>query len=243
MRSVTEPYKDKVLRGSRDGFVETLVCNAALLRRRIRDSRFSMEMYTVGERSRTDVAVCYIDDKVDKKLLERIENLISSIEVEALTMNIESLAECMFKGKWINPFPKYKYSERPDTAAAALFDGNIVIMVDTSPAVMIIPTNVFDIIEEADDFNFSPMIGTYIRLSRFFFTLLTVFLTPPVILQLFILELAVDGLKLAAVNTPGMLSTPLSILAGIVVGEYAVESGWFNSESLLYMAVVTVGTY
>ena len=185
-------------------------------------------------------------------------------------MNIESLAECMFKGKWINPFPKYKYSERPDTAAAALFDGNIVIMVDTSPAVMIIPTNVFDIIEEADDFNFSPMIGTYIRLSRFFFTLLTVFLTPvwlllesnpqwvpewlkfitiseditvPVILQLFILELAVDGLKLAAVNTPGMLSTPLSILAGIVVGEYAVESGWFNSESLLYMAVVTVGTY
>lgn len=270
MRSVTEPYKDKVLRGSRDGFVETLVCNAALLRRRIRDSRFSMEMYTVGERSRTDVAVCYIDDKVDKKLLERIENLIGSIEVEALTMNIESLAECMFKGKWINPFPKYKYSERPDTAAAALFDGNIVIMVDTSPAVMIIPTNVFDIIEEADDFNFSPMIGTYIRLSRFFFTLLTVFLTPvwlllesnpqwvpewlkfitiseditvPVILQLFILELAVDGLKLAAVNTPGMLSTPLSILAGIVVGEYAVESGWFNSESLLYMAVVTVGTY
>jgi len=90
MRSVTEPYKDKVLRGSRDGFVETLVCNAALLRRRIRDSRFSMEMYTVGERSRTDVAVCYIDDKVDKKLLERIENLISSIEVEALTMNIEA---------------------------------------------------------------------------------------------------------------------------------------------------------
>lgn len=143
-----------------------------------KDNRFSMEMYTVGERSRTDVAVCYIDDKVDKKLLQRIENLISSIEVEALTMNIESLAECMFKGKWINPFPKYKYSERPDTAAAALFDGNIVIMVDTSPAVMIIPTNVFDIIEEADDFNFSPMIGTYIRLSRFFFTLLTVFLTP-----------------------------------------------------------------
>lgn len=98
--------------------------------------------------------MCYIDDKVDKKLLQRIENLISSIEVEALTMNIESLGECMFKGKWINPFPKYKYSERPDTAAAALFDGNIVIMVDTSPAVMIIPTNVFDIIEEADDFNF-----------------------------------------------------------------------------------------
>ena len=270
MRSVSEPWKDRVLRGSRDGFVETLVSNAALLRRRIRDPRFSMELYGVGRRSRSDVAICYISDSVDQSVLNRMRKLIQSIDVDALTMNIESLAECMFKGKWINPFPKYKYSERPDTAAAALFDGNIVIMVDTSPAVMIIPTSVFDIIEEADDFNFSPMIGTYIRLSRFFFTLLTVFLTPvwlllesnpqwvpewlkfitineditvPVILQLFILELAVDGLKLAAVNTPGMLSTPLSILAGIVVGEYAVQSGWFNSESLLYMAVVTVGTY
>lgn len=270
MRSVTEPWKDKVLRGPRDGFVETLVSNAALLRRRIRDDKFSMEMFQVGRRSKTDVAVCYIDDKVDKKLLNQIEYYIEHIEVEALTMNIESLAECMFRGKWINPFPKYKYSERPDTAAAAVLDGNIVIMVDTSPAVMIIPTSIFDVIEEADDFNFAPMIGTYIRISRFFFTILTVFLTPvwlllqsnpqwvpewlefititeditvPVILQLFILELAVDGLKLAAVNTPSMLSTPLSILAGIVVGEYAVESGWFNSESLLYMAVVTLGTY
>ena len=270
MRSVTEPYKDKVLRGSRDGFVETLVCNAALLRRRIRDNRFSMEMYTVGERSRTDVAVCYIDDKVDKKLLQRIENLISSIEVEALTMNIESLAECMFKGKWINPFPKYKYSERPDTAAAALFDGNIVIMVDTSPAVMIIPTNVFDIIEEADDYYFSPLTGTYLRLARAFITIISILLTPlyllyavqpellpnwliftkvsdelniPIIWQLLMLEIGVDGLKLAAINTPNMLNTPLSLIAAIIIGEFTITTGWFVPQTLLYMAVVAIANF
>ncbi|MGN0317658.1 MAG: spore germination protein [Lachnospira sp.] len=270
MRNVSEPWKDRVLRGSRDGFVETLVANAALLRRRIRDPRFSMVMYGIGERSKSDVAVCYIDDKVDRKLLNYLDGLLKSIQVEALTMNIESLAECMFKHKWINPFPKFKYSERPDTATAAIMDGNIVIMVDNSPAVMIIPASIFDIIEEPDDYSFSPGIGTYLRFSRFFFTLITLFMTPlwlllvehpdwvpewlkfitisdditvPVVLQLLILELAVDGLKLAAVNTPNMLSTPLSIVAGIVVGEYAVSSGWFNSESLLYMAVVTVGTY
>lgn len=269
-RAVSEPWKDKVMRGSRDGFVETLVSNAALLRRRIRDNMYSMEMFQVGEKSKTDVAVCYMENLVDKKLLERIKATISGIKVDALTMNVQSLAECMFKGRWINPFPKYKYSERPDTAAAAILDGGIVIMVDTSPAVMILPTNIFDVIEEADDYNFSPLVGSYIRLTRFFFTLLTVFLTPiwlllqsnpqwvpewlefitiqeditvPVLLQLLILELAVDGLKLAAINTPNLLSTPLSILAGIVVGEYAVQSGWFNSEALLYMAVVTVGTY
>lgn len=270
MRSVSEPWKDRVLRGSRDGFVETLVSNAALLRRRIRDPRFSMELYGVGRRSRSDVAICYISDSVDQSVLNRMRKLIQSIDVDALTMNIESLAECMFTHKWINPFPKFKYSERPDTATAAILDGNIVIMVDNSPAVMIIPASIFDIIEEADDFNFSPMIGSYLRITRLFFSIVTWILTPlwllfvnnpdwvpefmkfvlitdditvPVLLQLLILELAVDGLKLAAVNTPTMLSTPLSIVAGIVVGEYAVSSGWFNPEALLYMAVVTVGTY
>ena len=270
MRSVTEPWKDRVLRGSRDGFVETLVSNAALLRRRIRDTNFSMKMYNVGKRSRSDVAICYIDDLVDKKLLTRITNIVTNLEVESLTMNLESLAECMFQHKWIDPFPKFKYSERPDTAAAAILDGNIVIMIDNSPAVMIVPTSIFDLVEEPDDYNFAPFIGTYLRFSRFIFTFVTMLLTPvwlllvqnphwipqwlnfitvsdditvPLIWQLLILELAVDGLKMAAVNTPTLLSTPLSIVAGIVVGEYAVSSGWFNTETLLYMAVVTVGTY
>ncbi|MCI8428238.1 MAG: spore germination protein [Lachnospira sp.] len=270
MRSVTEPWKDRVLRGSRDGFVETLVSNAALLRRRIRDTNFSMKMYNVGKRSRSDVAICYIDDLVDKKLLTRITNIVTNLEVESLTMNLESLAECMFQHRWIDPFPKFKYSERPDTAAAAILDGNIVIMIDNSPAVMIVPTSIFDLVEEPDDYNFAPLIGTYLRLSRFIFTFVTMLLTPvwillvqnphwipqwlnfitvsdditvPLIWQLLILELAVDGLKMAAVNTPTLLSTPLSIVAGIVVGEYAVSSGWFNTETLLYMAVVTVGTY
>ena len=270
MRSVDEPWKDRVLRGSRDGFVETVVSNVALIRRRIRDPRMCVEILQAGLKSRTDISVAYIEGVADMKLVRKIKNKISDIDVDALSMNIESLAECMFTHKWINPFPKFKYSERPDTATAAILDGNIVIMVDNSPAVMIIPASIFDIIEEADDFNFSPMIGSYLRITRFFFSIVTWILTPlwllfvnnpdwvpefmkfvlitdditvPVLLQLLILELAVDGLKLAAVNTPTMLSTPLSIVAGIVVGEYAVSSGWFNPEALLYMAVVTVGTY
>lgn len=225
MRSVTEPWKDKVLRGSRDGFVETLVLNAALLRRRIRDPQLSLELMGVGTRSRSDVAVCYMEDKVDKKLLDSIKRRIQAIRVEALTMNIESLAECLYEHKWINPFPKFKYSERPDTAAAAVLDGNIVIMVDNSPAVMIVPTSIFDIIEEADDYNFAPVIGTYLRISRFLLTLVTMLLTPtwlllidnpqwlpewmmfitvsdeitvPVFFQLLLLELSIDGLKLAS---------------------------------------------
>lgn len=270
VRGVDEPWKDKVLRGSRDGFVETLVFNAALMRRRIRDTEFCVEIFRVGERSKSDVAVCYLSDKADMRFVEQIKERIQSLRVEALTMNIESLAECLLRGKWINPFPKFKYSERPDTAAAAILDGNVIVMVDNSPAVMILPTSVFDVLEEADDYYFPPLIGSYIRLSRFLITLSAVFLTPvwvlllnnpqivpawlsfvlitdeitvPVIWQLLILEVAVDGLRLAAVNTPQTLSTPLSVVAGIVVGEFAVTSGWFNSESMLYMAFISVATY
>ncbi|RZT00995.1 stage V sporulation protein AF [Cuneatibacter caecimuris] len=269
-RSVQEPEKDKVLRGSRDGFVETLVFNTALIRRRIRDPYLTMEVLQAGERSRTDIALCYIEDRVDTKLLDEVKKKINHLKVDALTMNQQSLAECLYPYKWYNPFPKFKFSERPDTAAASMLEGNIIILVDNSPSAMILPSSAFDIIEEADDYYFPPMTGTYLRLSRFLITLVTLLLTPvflllvqnpqwlpewlefvrladevnvPIIFQLLILELAIDGLRLAAVNTPSMLTTPLSIIAALVLGEFSVKSGWFNSETMLYMAFVTVANY
>lgn len=269
-RGVSEPEKDKVMRGSRDGFVETLIFNTALIRRRIRDPRLTMEIMSAGESSHTDIAICYMEHRADKKLLDIIKKRINQLKVDALTMNQESLAECIFPYKWFNPFPKFKFSERPDTAAASVLEGNIIILVDNSPSAMILPSSVFDIIEEADDYYFPPITGTYLRLSRMTISLLSLMLTPtwlllmqntrlipdwlafiqlsdpsnvPLIWQLLILEFAIDGLRLAAVNTPSMLTTPLSVIAGIVLGEYAVKSGWFNSETMLYMAFVTVANY
>ncbi|MBR5267328.1 MAG: spore germination protein, partial [Lachnospiraceae bacterium] len=269
-RDVSEPDKDKVLRGSRDGFVETLIFNTALIRRRIRDRQLTIEITQVGESSHTDIALCYMKGRVDEQLLSLIKTRIKNIHVDALTMNQESLAECLFPHKWYNPFPKFRFSERPDTASASILEGNIVILVDNSPAAMILPSSVFDIIEEADDYYFPPVTGTYLRLSRMSFSFLSLYLTPiwllfmqnpawipkwlsfitlsdephvPVIFQLLILEFAIDGLRLAAVNTPSMLTTPLSVIAGIVLGEYSVKSGWFNSETMLYMAFVTVANY
>lgn len=269
-RSVSEPEKDKVLRGSRDGFVETLIFNTAMIRRRIRDPRLTMEIMNAGESSHTDIAVCYMDGRVDEELLKGVKKRIANLKVDALTMNQESLAEGIYPHKWYNPFPKFKFSERPDTAAACILEGNVVILVDNSPAAMILPSSVFDIIEEADDYYFPPVTGTYLRLSRMATALLSLLLTPtwllfmlyprwipdwlefirlsdqvyvPLIFQLLILEFAIDGLRLAAVNTPNMLTTPLSVIAGIVLGEYSVKSGWFNAETMLYMAFVTIANY
>ncbi|MBR3762840.1 MAG: spore germination protein [Lachnospiraceae bacterium] len=269
-RSVDEPAKDKTLRGSKDGFVETIVFNTALIRRRIRDPHLRMEMMNAGKASRTDIVVCYMEDRVDKNFLKEIKTKIKNIKVDALTMNQQSLAECLFPYKWYNPFPKFKYTERPDTAAAQILEGNIVILVDNAPSVLIMPTSFFDVVEEADDYYFPPITGTYLRISRFIITVLTYVIAPlflllmqnpdwippdfqfiaiqgnvnvPIIWQFLILELAIDGLRLAAVNTPSMLSTPLSILAGLVLGEFSVKSGWFNSEVMLYMAFIAIASY
>ena len=269
-RSVEEPDKDKSLRGSRDGFVETIVFNTALMRRRIRDPHLIMEMVEAGQTSRTDIALCYMSDRVDQELLNNVQERIKNLKLDDLRMNQQSLADAMFKRKWFNPFPKFKFTERPDTAAACLLEGKVVIMVDNSPSAMILPTSIFDMIEEANDYYFPTLTGVYLKISRALITILTVFLTPvfllfmqnpnwlpdvfafvavkdtvniPLIFQLLILELSIDGLRLAALNTPSMLSTPLSVIAGLVMGEFSVKSGWFNSEVMLYMAFVAVANY
>lgn len=269
-RSVDEPEKDKVMRGSRDGFVETLVYNTALIRRRIRNPELAMEIFSVGDSSKTDVVITYLRGRVDKEMLQNIKKRIQNIRIDSLTMNQESLAECLYHRPWINPFPKFKFTERPDTAAASILEGNIVVLVDNSPSAMILPTSIFDIIEEADDYYFPPVTGTYLRISRFFINLVALLLIPTFLLfmnhpqwipeplsfivfaedvhippfaQFLILEFCIDGLRLAALNTPSMLSTPLSVVAGIVLGDFTVSSGWFNAECMLYMAFVAIATY
>ena len=269
-RSIEEPDKDKSLRGSRDGFVETIVFNTALMRRRIRDPHLIMEMYEAGTSTRTDVALCYMSDRVDRELLTTIQNKLEESKSQDLKMSQQSLAEALFQRKWYNPFPKYKFTERPDTACACLMEGKVIILTDTSPSALILPTSIFDMIEEANDYYFPPITGIYLKISRVLITLLTVFMVPlfllfmqnpawvpeifrfvliedtvniPLIFQILILELAIDGLRLAALNTPSMLSTPLSVIAGIVMGEFSVESGWFNSEIMLYMAFVSIANY
>lgn len=269
-RSTSEPDNDKVLRGSRDGFVETLINNTALIRRRIRDTNLTVKAYSVGTQSHTDIAVIYMENKVDKKLLANLDKRLKAIDVPSLTMNQQSLVEALYKNLWYNPFPKVKHTERPDTTASAILDGNIVILVDNAPSALLLPTSIFDVLEEADDYYFPPVTGTYLKLARYFITIVTVLITPlwllalqnpnycpeffrfvlldepqniPVFWQLILMEVGIDGLRLAALNTPNSLTTPLSIIGAIALSEFAVESGWVSMEAILYMALVTVANF
>ena len=269
-RSVHEPPDGKVLRGSHDGFVEAVVPNMALLRRRIRDPHLTMEGHKVGSRTHNDAVLCYLDDKVDQDLLRKLRGKLLGLDVRSLTMAQESLAEAIRPKQWYNPFPKVRYTERPDAAAASIMEGSIVLMVDNSPSVMILPTGFFDFTQESNDYYFPPLVGTYLRVLRVTVFLLSLFITPawylmvsepnrlpgwlnflsspePVSLsllsQLLVVEFLIDVLKLASLNTPDSLSNSFSLLGALVLGDFAVQAGWLGPEVLVYMAFVSVAGF
>ena len=269
-RSVHEPPDGKVLRGSHDGFVEAVVPNMALLRRRIRDTHLTMEGHKLGSRTHNDAVLCYLDDKVDQDLLRKLRGKLLGLDVRSLSMAQESLAEAIRPKQWYNPFPKVRYTERPDAAAASIMEGSIVLMVDNSPSVMILPTGFFDFTQESNDYYFPPLVGTYLRVLRVTVFLLSLFITPawylmvsepnrlpgwlnflsspePVSLsllsQLLVVEFLIDVLKLASLNTPDSLSNSFSMLGALVLGDFAVQAGWLGPEVLVYMAFVSVAGF
>ena len=270
-RSVEEPSAGKVLRGAHDGFIETLVANAALLRRRIRDPQLTLEGHKVSDCSRADVVLCYLKNKVDRKLLDEVRQKLAKIDVRSVSMSQESIAEAMMEKKqWWTPFPKVRYTERPDAATACVMEGNIVVLVDNSPAAMILPTHFFDFVQEANDYYFPPLIGTYLRVLRIVVFLLTMFITPvwyllvkdpartqagleflaiesdysvPLLVQLLLAEFIVDLLKLASLNTPAVFSNSFSMLGALVLGDFAVQAHWLVPEVLAYMAFVAISNF
>ena len=270
-RSVEEPSAGKVLRGAHDGFIETLVANAALLRRRIRDPQLTLEGHKVSDCSRADVVLCYLENKVDRKLLDEVRQKLAKIDVRSVSMSQESIAEAMMEKKqWWTPFPKVRYTERPDAATACVMEGNIVVLVDNSPAAMILPTHFFDFVQEANDYYFPPLIGTYLRVLRIVVFLLTMFITPvwyllvkdpartqagleflaiesdysvPLLVQLLLAEFIVDLLKLASLNTPAVFSNSFSMLGALVLGDFAVQAHWLVPEVLAYMAFVAISNF
>lgn len=269
-RGISEPEKEKTIRGARDGFVETIVFNTALIRRRVRDPHLIFEMMQIGSLSHTDVAIGYISNKVNKKALKKLKQLLNDLQINSLTMGDQTLVEAVHSDSWINPFPKARYTERPDVAAAQVSEGKIVILVDNSPTAIIVPTGIFDFTQDVDDYYVPVLTGNYLRFIRYAILIFNLFLTPvyvlivkndqylpsslsfllpddPLNVALFIqflaLEIAVDGLKIASLNTPSSLGTSLSVIGGLILGEYAVKTGWLIPHTIFYMAIVALSSF
>lgn len=270
LRSIEEPDKDRSLRGSRDGFVEALIFNTALIRRRIRDPRLRMEYHTLGSGTKLDVAISYIDGKANKKTLNILRKKLSEIKLSGMSITLEAVCEVLVPPSIFSPFPRIRFSERPDFTSACIMEGKIALVIDNSPSVLIFPTSFVDFAKETDDYYFPPIVGSYIRTVRLLVSLLTIYLTPialfllnnpekvpkwlsfvlndqsallPFFAQFFILELVIDGLRLASINTPSSLSSSLGIIGGLLLGEFAVEAGWFVPETIVYMSFVAISGF
>ncbi|MHB8158008.1 MAG: spore germination protein [Desulfocucumaceae bacterium] len=269
-RQPQEPDLEKVVRGSRDGFVETLVFNTALIRRRIRDPRLRMEAIQAGDRSKTDVVICYIKDVANSKIVANVKENIEKIRIDGLPMAEKAVEELISPGSYWNPFPKVRYTERPDVAAVHLLEGHVLVLVDTSPSVMITPVTYWHHLQHAEEFRQNPTTGLYIRWIRFVGVAISLFLLPlwllavmkpsllppwlsfigpakpgrvPIFLQFILAEVSIDMVRMATIHTPSALASGISIVAALLLGQIAVQVGLFTSEVVMYVAIAMIGTF
>jgi stage V sporulation protein AF len=269
VRSSAEPDLERVVRGSRDGYVETIVFNTALTRRRVRDRSLRMEYLQIGRRSKTDICVCYLEDIADVDRVDELKKNLKKIDTDGLPMAEKTIEEFMSSRFW-NPYPSIRYTERPDTAAAHLYEGHILIIIDGSPSVMITPATYWHHLQHAEEYRQKPMVGAYLRMVRFIAVLLSIIVLPlyylftstpdllprglefigptdigniPLLVQFLIAELGLDMLRMAAIHTPTSLATALGLVAAIMIGQISVEVGWFTNEVILYIAIAAIGSY
>ncbi|WP_078545672.1 spore germination protein [Litchfieldia alkalitelluris] len=269
VRGIQEPDIERVVRGARDGYTETVVFNTALTRRRVRDRSLRMEYLQVGRRSKTDVVVSYIEDIADPEHVESVKKAIEKIDTDGLPMGEKTIEE-FISGRHFNPYPVVRYTERPDTAAAHLFEGHIIIMVDGSPSVLITPVTFWHHLQHMEEYRNKPIVGAYLRFVRYFAVWGSIFLLPlwylfatntnllpetmdfigpndtgqvPILLQFIIIEIGIDMLRMAAIHTPSSLATALGLVAAIMIGQVAVEVGLFSNEVVLYLSIAAIGTF
>lgn len=272
LRGVEEPSKEKSLRGSKDGFVESMMTNIALIRRRIRDNDLIFKIYSIGDITKSDVSVAYMKSKADMGMVEKLDNILKNLKTEGLTVTEQTLVEEITGKKMsrFNPFPKVRYTQRPDIIAAHVEEGKIAVIVDNSPTVILIPAGILDFVQDVDDYYFPLVTGNYFRLLRMLNMVIILFATPVYLLfaegdipvhdaikffiteeefavsifwQLILLEIAIDALKLASLNTPESLGMSLSVIGALILGEFSVSSGWFVPQTILCMAVVALASF
>lgn len=268
-RGISEPDLERVTRGSRDGFVETLLFNANLIRRRVRSPRLCFSMHSVGTESKTDVSIAYLEDSVNRELLAKLSETIDNLQVTSLTMGAKSLEELLLPKHWWNPLPSIQITERPDVACSYLMEGHILVLVDNSPVVLILPCTIFQFTQSPEDYYNSPSVGTYFRLVRFLcipvslllmplFLLLTAFFPDfssrwgllssgemgqgRIIFYVLTVEFILDLFKYSSSLSSGKFSGSLSVVGGLIIGDIAVSLNWLSVEVLFYGAVALLAS-
>lgn len=254
-RSIDEPETEKSVRGAKDGFNESILNNTGLIRRRIKSAELCFHKETIGTQNPIDIAVAYLEDKVDRQVLSHLLTRIQDIHAQELIMSDRAIEELILDQKY-NPFPLVRYSERPDIVATHIQHGYIAIICDTSSSVLMLPTTLFEILEHVEEHRQTPLIGTFIRFIRLGAVLLSLYLVPIWILcvsylqwdwtffiQVLIVELSIELLRIATIHTPESISNAMGLIAALLLGQFAIDLGFFSEEILLFCAIGSIGGF
>lgn len=267
LRGIQEPNIEKTIRGSRDGFNESIINNISLIRMRIKSPKLRIESLFVGKETKTQVALIYLESEVDSDNLFWLRTKIFSLNLDSLIMTDRALEENIFKQiKTI--YPIVRYTERPDVASIHIINGKFVLIVDGSPSSIITPVSLFDHLKHVEEFRLNPLAGVFTKILRFVASLLSLFLIPtiylmqtnnfqinifsyyvendaffPLSIQYIFCSLIVEVFRIAIIHTPNTLVTALSIVIGIIFGELSISTGLFIPEVLLIVALSTTCSF
>jgi len=270
-RGVQEPVSESVVRGPREGFTEVIRSNTALIRRRVRDPNLVQKTFTVGRRSKTPVVVSYIKGIANPKLVERVEKRIKEIDIDDLIEAGE--IEQFIEDNNLSPFPQIQNTERPDKAAAALMEGRVVIMVDGTPFVLIMPANLYQFFQSPEDYYERWIIGSILRSLRWLGSLLATFapaiyvaiisfhpgMLPttlvlsvaasrqgvpfPAFVEALLMEVTIELLREAGARLPKAIGQTIGIVGGIIVGDAAVRAGITSPFMVIIVAITAISSF
>lgn len=270
-RGVGEVDSEKTMRGSKDAFNESMRTGTALLRRRIRDSRFKVKQVFVGQRSNTNVAICYVKGLVREEWLEEIESRIKRLELDAIYDS--GMIEHLIEPNFHSPFPQYQHTERPDKAASALLEGRIVLVVDNSPDVLILPATLNTFFQASDDYYNQSEVATFARILRYIGAFLAVGLPGlylavisyhteilpaqlvftiakaretvpfPAVVEVLLMELEFELLREAGIRLPGQMGNTIGVVGGLIIGQAAVDAGLVSTIVVIVVALTAIASF
>lgn len=268
---VGKAESEKVVRGSNEGFTDSVKQNAALIRKRIRSPRVKVKQKKLGVRSNTNVYLVYMDELVCPGLLSEIERRLGRFEIDGVLDSgvIEQLTEeC-----WRSPFPQFQTTERPDRAAMAVLEGRVILLSDNSPVGLVLPTDYNSFIKTSDDYYNRWEIASFERLLRYaasFFAMtlpglylaLTNFHTQilptalllsfaqarsgvpfPAVVEVLIMELSFELLREAGVRLPGTMGNTIGIVGGLIIGQAAVEANLVSPIVVIVIAFTALCSF
>jgi len=270
-RFISEPQNEKLVSGPRDCFVESIWSNIGLIRQRIKNPDFRIEMNTLGTRASVELGIVYVEGIANRQIVEEVRRRLKRIDIDRL-LSLGVVNEFISDSPW-SPMPNYQHTERPDRLTSALLDGRIGILLDGSPIVTIIPVVFWDFLKSPDDYIESPYFSTFIRLLRLSSLLITLLLsgayvalttfhlemlpqslaviiagartrTPfPTAVEMLFMELVVEVLREAALRMPSVFGQTISIVGALVIGEAGVTAGLVEPIIVVIVSFTTLASF